>query len=271
MKKYLIALDLDGTLLNDFSKLSDTTIKTIKKLEEIGHFPVIATGRPYHSCSMFHEELGLKTPLISDNGGSIRNPKDPKFQSIIQRIDLAVSHKLFQKTKPYLISAFFSDNSHVYAYKDSEYLKAIFQSDGVPTTQVEFDQIDIAPTGMVYLIDVNHKEEFEAMIESEFKNLIQYRLWGSDYKHSLYELYVPNISKASAINTLASMYGVPKEQIMVFGDGINDIEMLLDAEYGIIMENAHVDVKGLTKYKTSFSNHDDGVAKYLQEFFKLDV
>ena len=53
MTKKMIAVDLDGTLLNSESKLSDFTIETIKKISKKGHQVVIATGRPYRMAKDF--------------------------------------------------------------------------------------------------------------------------------------------------------------------------------------------------------------------------
>lgn len=56
MKKKLIALDLDGTLLNSESKLSDFTVETIKKVSALGHKVIITTGRPYRMAHTYYQD-----------------------------------------------------------------------------------------------------------------------------------------------------------------------------------------------------------------------
>lgn len=269
MEKYLIALDLDGTLLNNESQLSFFTVKIIQKLQNLGHIPVIATGRPYHACVNFHHELKLTSPLISDNGGSIRMPEDDHFTPVIKRLSLDVSHDLFKKSKPYLVSAFFSEGNLSYSYKDTQVLRKIFNEGDSEVIYADFDKIDIAPTGVIYLVGTQFKEQFENLISSDFKNKVQFRFWGSDSKHAIYEIYVPGISKASALDYVAGLYGIKKDHIIAFGDGNNDLEMLNFAAHGVVMKNAFPDVINATDYVSDYDNHEDGVAHYLVNYFKL--
>lgn len=67
-KPYLIALDLDGTLLKDDKTISPETARTIQTLKEAGHHVCISTGRPFRSSSMYYDELGLTTPIVNFNG-----------------------------------------------------------------------------------------------------------------------------------------------------------------------------------------------------------
>ena len=68
MAHKIIAVDLDGTLLNSQSQLSDFTKETIKKVAQKGHKVIITTGRPYRMAHQYYEELGLDTPMINFNG-----------------------------------------------------------------------------------------------------------------------------------------------------------------------------------------------------------
>ncbi|HGS2416428.1 TPA: HAD-IIB family hydrolase [Streptococcus pneumoniae] len=74
MTKKIIAVDLDGTLLNSDSQISDFTKRTIKKVAEKGHQVIITTGRPYRMSKDFYRELGLDTPMINFNGSLTHLP-----------------------------------------------------------------------------------------------------------------------------------------------------------------------------------------------------
>ncbi len=74
MKKKMIAIDLDGTLLNQESQLSEYTISTIKKVRKQGHLVLIATGRPYRMAETFYQQLELDTPMINFNGSLVHIP-----------------------------------------------------------------------------------------------------------------------------------------------------------------------------------------------------
>ena len=75
MHKKMIALDLDGTLLNSESKLSDFTIETIKKISALGHKVIITTGRPYRMAHTYYKQLELDTPMINFNGSLTHLPE----------------------------------------------------------------------------------------------------------------------------------------------------------------------------------------------------
>ena len=70
----MIALDLDGTLLNNESQLSDYTIDVIQKVKKAGHTVLIATGRPYRMAEKFYRQLQLDTPMINFNGSLTHIP-----------------------------------------------------------------------------------------------------------------------------------------------------------------------------------------------------
>lgn len=74
MNQKLIALDLDGTTLNQAGTLSVQTIATLKAAQAAGHLVVIATGRPDSISEHFYDELGLTSPMINFNGALIHKP-----------------------------------------------------------------------------------------------------------------------------------------------------------------------------------------------------
>ena len=105
MTKKMIAVDLDGTLLNSESKLSDFTIETIKKISKKGHQVVIATGRPYRMAKDFYNQLELETPMINFNGSLTHLPgktwKHEKCLTVDKKylLDIVKSFTLRPQTK----------------------------------------------------------------------------------------------------------------------------------------------------------------------------
>ena len=80
--KFLIGIDLDGTLLNKKSRLSFSTISYLKKISKQGHIIVLCTGRPLRAMLPYYKILKLNTPVICYNGGRVFNPNDKNFPSI---------------------------------------------------------------------------------------------------------------------------------------------------------------------------------------------
>ncbi len=270
MEKHLIAIDLDGTLLDSNSKISEENINTIKKVSELGHMVVLATGRPYHATIDYYYELKLDTPVITDNGGNIREPLNNNFQTVVDGIPVSVSHEIFKFTKDHLESAFYSYGKYVYAYNYLERLHKIFMgSEKATVYHVNFDEVMHSPTGMIYLVDINFIDSFENYLNTKLNEEVNYRLWGKDSKHGVYEIYKKGSSKLKAINWVAKHFNVNPENIISFGDGINDIEMVSGVKMGVAVSNAETLVKKGAKYISPHSNDENAVSIFLKEYFKL--
>ena len=82
-KKYLIAIDLDGTLLNKKSKISLANKLYLRKLERQGHKVILASGRPSRAVKFFRKQIGLHTPIICYNGAFCFHPDDDSFPQIV--------------------------------------------------------------------------------------------------------------------------------------------------------------------------------------------
>jgi Cof subfamily protein (haloacid dehalogenase superfamily) len=269
---YLIACDLDGSLLNHESEVSIYSKKVLRHLESMGHKVVIATGRPYSGAIDIYKDLGIKNVLITDNGGSIQHPNSDAFKTLKTFIPKHVTDRLFLDTRHYLNSAFFSDDTIVYAYQYEPRLKAFFSSlDQREVIEKPLNEFDVEATGIIFLVQAASIEIFESYMDETHGDVLSYRIWGKDSKHAIYEIYLKHISKASALKTVADFYGIKHDRVIAFGDGINDIEMIAFANPGVAMKNAVPEVIAVSKDMTLFENHEEGVAKYLYTFFKLDV
>lgn len=270
MDKHLIVVDLDGTLLNSESKISSKNKTAIKKLTQLGHMVVIATGRPFHAAIDYYNELELATPVITDNGGNIREPKNPDFQIVTDGIPVKISHQLFNFSKPHLKSAFYSYGNHIYAYQYLNRLHAIFMgSQNAQIIHADFNELQHTPTGMIYLVDYVFKHEFENYLTNELGDIVQFRLWGEDIKHSIYEISKKNSSKLSAIKWVYNHFQIKPENVIAFGDGLNDIEMIGGVHLGLAMPNGEEAVKAVAKAILPYDNDHSGVGRFLEEYFNL--
>jgi len=270
--KHLIAIDLDGTLLNNDNIVSSYSIKVINHLTSLGHMVVLATGRPFSSTYDIYKTLNLNTPVITDNGGSIQHPKDDGFAKRKTYIPLHIMHKLFAYSKDNLSSAFFSVGDTIYAYKYNPRLSAIFKSaQKEQVIEAEFTSLSIEPTGMIFLVYTPFIQSFESYISDHLSHVLSYRFWGGDLKHAVYEIYLKHVSKWSAIHYLLEYYQIDQQHAIAFGDGLNDIEMISSIQHGVAMKNALEEVLEVSKDVTLYTNHEDGVAKYLSAYFKLNL
>lgn len=269
--KHIIACDLDGSLLNKQGQLTQKSITVLNQLREAGHIVVIATGRPYEGAIPKYMEIGLDTPLITDNGGSITNPMDTSFARQKTYLPIPVVKELFKNTKDYIISAFFSDHQTIYAYKYDKKLEEFFNGmTSEHVIELDFSELTVEPTGLVYLIDSKYMKNLESYVDDSLGDTLSHRCWGVENGYALYEIYLKHISKSSALTYLLDHYGMKKEQLIAFGDGINDVEMIRDAHLGVAMLNGVAEVKAVCKDMTKYSHDEDGIANYLIEYFNLE-
>lgn len=270
MERHLIALDLDGTLLNEQSKVPQKNKEVLHKLLDQGHMVVLATGRPFHATIDIYNDLELQTPVITDNGGNIREPKNPQFQIVTDGIPVKIAHDLFLFTKPYLKSAFYSYGDHVYAYQYLDRLHNIFMgSQNAKIIHANFDELQHTPTGMIYLVENAFMERFENYITTTLKGILGFRLWGSDSKHAVYEIYKYGSSKLTAVHWVAEHFNIDPKNIIAFGDGLNDIEMIQGVALGIAMPNGSEELKKVAKIILDIDNDHAGVGLFLESYFNL--
>ena len=268
MQKYLIACDIDGTTLNDSGQLTPRTMTILKKYHDLGHLVVLATGRPRGAALPIYEQIGLKTPIVTDNGASIDHPYDHDFARVKTYIPKDVMDKLFTFSKPFLDSAFFSDETTFYAYQYNAHLENYFvKVPNLAYVEGDFTDFDVEPSGMIFSIKEENQQDLESWIITHYANIISFRLWGSGHGLSIYEIYNKHTSKSTALSYLLSYYDIPKENLIAFGDGINDIEMIRDAAHGIAMKNGNEALKAVAKAITFDTNDEDGLVTYLDHFF----
>lgn len=268
MGKYLITLDLDGTLLNSSSVISPTTKETLENLKNDGHIIVIATGRPYRATKQFYDELNLSTPLIVDNGAAIYQEKESLFEPFRETIPKSVLDELFLFSKENIVTAFYNLDNNIYIYNyidDVEFYYFIKHDTNVYSGDLNNPDFP-EPTNFVLAIKPQFVEAFENYISNNLPE-IDFRRWFKDEDVASYEVFSKGVSKGSALNKLREFYNIPLSKTISFGDSDNDIELLKESGHGVKMKNGSVRLKTYHA-KTSHTNDDDGVIKYLLKFFK---
>lgn len=269
MKKYLIVLDLDGTLLSDWQSISDETVQYIKQLKTKGHQFVIATGRPFRSSEEYHNLLELDTPIINYNGGLVTSRKDPNFVPYSITIDKAKILDIFTKNREFIHNAFGEVKDDIYLLEDTEEIRPLLHYfNGAKLTVGEFDKILKQDTNGFIIISNNGDGQYiEQYVKENYPNDVLSRNWGNDYDFII-ELFTPKTNKGNAVKYVSEYLGFKPEDIIAIGDGHNDIEMIEFAGLGVAMANAHPELLEAADYVCKYTNKEDGVMKFLQDFFE---
>lgn len=269
MRKKLIAIDLDGTLLHSNNTISDYTVHVINQVKDKGHSVVIATGRPYTMAADHYERLGLTTPMISFNGALTHVPgKKWDFERSIT-ID-----------KTYLMDVLKLKDSFEADFIASEYRKKFFITMDNPerinpelfgvqkiTDNMHLDTNKITKNPNALLMQTRHEDKYALAKEmrQHFNNEMEIDSWGGPM--NILEFSPKGVNKAFALNYLLKALNKTPEDLIAFGDEHNDTEMLSLAKTGYAMKNASSVLLPYADQQLNHTNEEDGVAKKLEELF----
>ncbi len=265
--QYLIAIDLDDTVLIDYKYMTDYTKEILKKVKELGHKVVISTGRPFHSSEAYYDALELKTPIINFNGSYIHNPHDNKFGDIIYEIPTKIILPFIEEAKAYINNAFLETPNHTYMQKKDSVIEEDFGFNDNGITYGDFKETtnEHVCGGILFCNKENVSKIYE--ISKKYESSFKVRNWGGD-TYDVFELFHPHMNKGQALKIVSQHLQIQPSNLIAFGDGLNDIEMLQYAKHSVSFENARHSAKQAAKTVT-IPHYEDAVAKYLKEFFNL--
>lgn len=265
MKK-IIAVDIDGTLLNSKKEISPRTKKSLIGAQEKGNIVVIASGRDFSGVKRYADilKLDIFDGLVSSNNGClITNYKNG---------NLIVNHSLsIQEAKEIL--AFSKDlNCNPILFKDGKIISDI--DNEIVRYTCEINKMDLVVSENIYdNLDFRPNNIVFCHIEPEVLTKVYEEInekYSRDYsfvKSTIYhcEIMPKGINKGSSLIDIASYYKIDIENVIAFGDEGNDLDMIKKAGVGVAMGNAIDEVKEAADYIT-LSNDEDGIADYLEKF-----
>jgi Cof subfamily protein (haloacid dehalogenase superfamily) len=265
--RHLIALDLDGTLLNKHKKISKTTLNYLKSIQSF-HTIVLATGRPYRSFIKYYQQLGLNTPMVCYNGAFITNPTDSTFNTKAFSFPQEIVKAIYEEIGLNAIDNVMCEtNKDIWLLKKEKNLASFFWHDNMniiygPLTETLHEN----PMTMIIKVKKRNKKEDDKVFTAVKKHKgLKVRFWGTS---SFCEIYFGHVSKGSALLEILKLYGISRKYFITFGDAENDKEMLEFATHGFVMKNAHPSIKKYGKYITKKDHHHDGIVDELQRYFK---
>lgn len=267
----MIGLDLDGTLLTDRKELTPHTVNVLNRAIAQGVTVLVATGRPWLGVpEELREFPGMRYALTS-NGAKIQ---DTRTGEIIEE------HLLSQENakKALEICGRYDTLQEVYfdgqGYAPREKMDHIERYHKNPNmweymrrTRIAVDDIrtllerENRPVDKVQALFADMEERQTAWRELEEAGGME--LVGS-LKYNI-EINAAGVNKGTGLIRLGKYLGIRREEIMAFGDGDNDIEMLREAGFGVAMANGVQEVKDAADYVT-LSNEEEGVAAAIEKF-----
>ncbi len=264
----IIAIDIDGTLLNKKKEITAINKEAIKEAQALGIKVVIATGRPYLGFQHVIKELGLDntdTYVICFNGGIIYHllTNEIVYKSTILGKDIK---RLYKESLDLNINIHaFKSNQELIAPKQSEFTDLEKNLNKIDVTYTDFNLIDDNDEFIkVMLIDP------EEIVDATIPKLDKY--WKENFSvvrsaKVFLEFLNLEAQKGVALRTLANMLNVDIKDTASLGDNENDLSMIIEAGLGIAMENA-VDIVKENANMITASNEDSGVGLAIKKIIK---
>lgn len=285
----LVAIDLDGTMLNQYGIVTENTKNAIKQTIQKGTDVIIASGRPIDSIKTIAKEIGSEKYFIAGNGALIYD---------IQK-DEIIYDKFLPKKKVLEIIKICEENSISYnVYTDQTILATAlrynvlyYQKENLKKEESKQTKISIIENMYEYV--KNKKEEkflkmticddnqtvFQSIIKKLRKiegievldvshmsrKTIKQGTEEITMEYYYTEITLQNVDKWDAIKYLIEKLKIKKEEVMAIGDNVNDKKMIQEAGFGVVMEGSTPEVTQIADYVTA-SNKEEGVAKVLEKF-----
>lgn len=270
MKYKLLALDMDGTLLNSEKKISPKTAQTISELSKTGVHVVLSTGRGLTEVSDYKNELNFMNYGIFVSGGLIydfkkseeifSHPLSENF--LMELIDAGLEEKamihILTVTKSMISRADIShiEDFHMEIYKD--------MYERISEDCMDFKKFVHENPGKIIKFNMYHRnKESQQRNFERFKN---YPLTFSYAEETALETSPKGITKASGLHELCNFLKVDISETIAVGDAPNDLEILKAAGVAAVMGNASDEIKKLADFVTDDNDHD-GVIKVIEKFF----
>lgn len=263
----LIAIDIDGTLLNDKHEVTDDVQQALHAAKQKGVKVVLCTGRPIGGVKQYLDALNLTEDgdfVIAYNGALVQNAHTNEVVSelTLENKDLQTIYNI---SKELNTPMHYFDSANLYSpnRQISEYTVLESYLTTVPLSYMPVDEApeDIIIPKMMFIDKPETLDQTIANIPAEMKE--NYMLVKSS--PFFLEILNPNVSKGNAVKLLAETLGIKQEEVMAIGDNGNDVTMVQFAGCGVAMGNAIPELKEVANHITA-TNNENGVAKAINEF-----
>ena len=257
----LIASDMDDTLLNSKTKLSERNAAAIRKAIDAGIVFLIATGRMYVSVKPYADALGLDVPLVTYNGALVKGSKSGNvYYEHPLKLETALELLAYCKEKGYYIQSYQGDE--LWVKEATEFSAEYTRISGIPATPVG-ERLYHPETAPYKLLAMTKPEEFQKVWE-DIQRQFAGKVVVTSSRDNFLELMEPGVNKWNAVKAVAEFYGIKPEEIMCIGDSNNDLSMIENAGIGVAVANAKPAVRTAAKLVT-VSNDEDGVAQVIEQ------
>jgi hypothetical protein len=263
MPKYrLIALDLDGTLLNSGMKVSETNQEALRKAVEAGAKVVLATSRWFGLAKRTADRLNLDTPIICSNGAEARYPDGREIFHL--PLDAEAAREIVTWGDDHGWEMFTTVGTSTYMNHRPGIIPEKLPG-GLKVADRQSDHLGDADPTCVQIWQEASVREVGERFAPKYGGRVRFSFNEPVGQPHYVVITHPDSEKAKALATVCDALGVPAEEVIAMGDSESDLAMLSWAGLGIAMRNSP-DVVRKEALTIAPSNDEDGVAWAIGRF-----
>ena len=248
----LIASDMDGTLLNDKDEIHEEFYQVFQELKKQNIIFAAASGRQYYNLAKRFEKIKDDMMFIAENGTFVVYKGEELLLNALDKETAIELIKIGRHIKESYVVLCGKKSAYIES-KDERLIKEVekyYEEYKIVNdlTKVEDDILKVT------ICDFIGSEENSYTYYNDYKEKLQVSVSGQIWL----DITDKGVNKGLAINKLQELLNIKHEETMVFGDYLNDLEMMESAYHSYAMENAHEDLKKVARFITK-SNDESGV------------
>ncbi|MGM9947364.1 HAD family hydrolase [Floccifex sp.] len=251
----LIAMDLDGTLVNSQDTISKRNIDILNRAKEQGYFVTFLTGRHFKGLEKVQCLIQANAPVVCANGAQIYSwdgkilyqENTFEIESMMHCVQFLMDNHI-----DFIVRSNETEivNSGFHHFRKNKPIEELFDIHQLK----EFKAIKIMP-------QFDDKKSYEKVIQYAYTNQDISIIVSGD---TLIDIAPKGINKRKGLEIVCDILNLSRENVMMFGDYENDIEALKFAKIGVCMANGSENTKKVADY-ICLSNDEDGVGQFIEE------
>jgi Cof subfamily protein (haloacid dehalogenase superfamily) len=266
--RWVIALDIDGTVLTEDGSLTDATALEVRRVAGLGHEVMLATGRSVSLTLPIVDRLGIAPEFVVCANGAIVMGRDPEAPLGYTQVHVETfdPREVLTTIRGYLEGASYAveDRDGIFRYTGAFPEGALSGHN----QKVDFEQLLTVDATRVVVISPDHAtEDFLSVVDRMGLHKVSYNVGWTAWL----DIAPDGVNKATGLQYATDRLGVPASRVLAIGDGRNDIDMLewavAGGGVGVAMGQAPDEVRAAASEHTG-TDLDDGVASALARHFQ---
>lgn len=257
-----IATDMDGTLLNSKKELSPKFYDVFEELKKRDILFAAASGRQYYTLANEFDDIKEDMLFIAENGTFVVYKGK---ELVVNGLEKNIAKELIRigRTIDNTNVVLCGKNSAYVESDDEKFLSEVRKYYHRCEVVENLENVDDTVL-KVTMCDFNGAEKNSYKYFEKYKDELQVAIAGDIWL----DMTLGGVNKGVAIKEIQELLGIDFKETMVFGDYLNDLEMMDSAYHSYAMENAHEDIKKAARFMTK-SNDEDGVIFKIKEVIGL--